>query len=119
MSDLADHLIPRDLSRELEGSELRIVPELSQGPDQVAITDGERTAIYLPIEPIPGDRRRGYVARLKGEAVEIIPHYTEAGWYCEANVVALSDGNRKAIFVPVEAVQRPEKRRETPAATIQ
>ena len=34
-----------------------------------------------------------------------MPHYTEAGWYCEANVVALSDGKRKAIFVPVQPVE--------------
>jgi len=103
--ELPNHLIPRDLSRELEGGELRIVPELSEGPDRVAITDGERTAIYSPIEPISYDRESGYVESLQAEAIEIVPHYAEAGWDCVANVVALSDGNRKAIFVPVEAVQ--------------
>ena len=105
MDDVPEHLIPRDLSRDLEGGELRIVPELSEGPDRVAITDCERIAIYSPIEPVPGDRRCGYVAGLEGNAIEIVPHYTEAGWYCEANVVALSDGKRKAIFVPVHPVE--------------
>jgi hypothetical protein len=108
--ELPNHLIPRDLSRELEGGELRIVPELSQGPGRVAISDGERIAIYSPINPIPEDRRRGYVSALAADAIEIVPHYTEAGWDCVANVVALSDGNRKAIFVPVEAVQRSKLR---------
>ena len=41
MDVVPEHLIPRDLSRDLEGGKLRIVPELS-GPDRVAITDGER-----------------------------------------------------------------------------
>jgi hypothetical protein len=35
--ELPNHVIPRDLSRELEGGELRIVPELSEGPARVAI----------------------------------------------------------------------------------
>jgi hypothetical protein len=108
--ELPNHVIPRDLSRELEGGELRIVPELSEGPARVAITDGERIAIYSPIEPVSSDRECGYVERLEADAIEIVPHYTEAGWDCVANVVALSDGNRKAIFVPVEAVQRPKLR---------
>jgi hypothetical protein len=30
----------------------------------------------------------------------------EAGWDCVANCVALTDGRRKAIFVPVEPVER-------------
>jgi hypothetical protein len=62
-------------------------------------------AIYSPIEPISSDRASGYVESLEAEAIEIVPHYTEAGWYCEANVVALSDGKRKAIFVPVQPVE--------------
>ncbi len=33
-----------------------------------------------------------------------MPHYTEAGWDCVANVVALTDGKRKAIFVPVQPI---------------
>jgi hypothetical protein len=94
MDVVPEHLIPRDLSRDLEGGKLRIVPELSDGPDRVAITS---------LSPLT--RASGYVESLEAEAIEIVPHYTEAGWYCEANVVALSDGKRKAIFVPVQPVE--------------
>jgi len=76
-----------------------------QGPNRVAITDGKLTAIYAPIDPIPEDRKLGYVADLGTDAIKILPHYTEAGWDCVANVVALTDGARKAIFVPVEPVR--------------
>jgi hypothetical protein len=46
MDVVPEHLIPRDLSRDLEGGKLRIVPELSDGPDRVAITDGERSDLF-------------------------------------------------------------------------
>ena len=106
MDEMPEHLIPRDKSRKLDGQLLRIVPELSQGPNRVAITDGELTAIYSPIEPVPEDRRRGFVASLSAEPTRVMRHDTEAGWNCVANCVALTDGKRKVIFVPVEPVAR-------------
>jgi hypothetical protein len=99
MDKMPEHLIPRDKSRKLEGQLLRIVPELSQGPNRVAISDGELTAIYAKIEPIPEDRETGFVEALNRDPVRIMRHYTEAGWDCVANYVALTDGKRKAIFV--------------------
>ena len=80
MDEMPEHLIPRDKSHKLDGQLLRIVPELSQGPNRVAITDGELTAIYSPIEPVPEDRRRGFVATLSAEPTHVMRHYTEAGW---------------------------------------
>jgi hypothetical protein len=106
MDGMPEHLIPRDTSAQLDGRLLRIVPELSEGPNRVAITDGERTAIYAPVEPVEHDREQGYVESLEADATAIVPHYTEAGWDCVANCAALTDGVRKAIFVPVEPVAR-------------
>jgi hypothetical protein len=102
--DVPAELILRDQS--LKGRDLRIVPELSEGPARVAITDGERTAIYSPIAPWPSPRTRRYKAALQNDPVEILPEYTEAGAYCQANCVTLTDGKDTAIFVPVEPVER-------------
>ena len=41
--------------------------------------------------------------------VRIKPAYIEAGRFCEANVVTLTDGNRDGIFVPVNDPYAGEK----------
>ena len=39
----------------LDGTTLTLLPRLSPDPDHIAITDGERTAIYVPAgHPTPG-----------------------------------------------------------------
>ena len=102
--DVPAELIPRDQS--LQGRELRIVPELSEGPARVATTDGKRTAIYSPIPPQSIAAHRRYKSALQHDPTEIVPAYTEAGAYCEANCVTLTDGRDTAIFVPVESISR-------------
>ena len=33
--------------------------------------------------------------------LRLLPAYIEAGWFCEAQVVTLTDGVGQAVFVPV------------------
>ena len=42
--------------------------------------------------------------KLDGSTLRIVPGYTEAGRYCEANCVTITDGTRTAIYVPVRVV---------------
>ena len=99
-------LLPRDESLKLDGSKLKIVRDLSRGPRRVAITDGERTAIYSPISPPEDEYGLGFADNLEAEPTDILRYYTEMGMYGAANCVALTDGKHKALFVPVELLSR-------------
>jgi hypothetical protein len=62
----------------------------------VAVTDGERTAVYVPT-----------AVKRVGEpdgSLSIVPDYTEAGRFCEANVLSIRDGSRVLIYEPVRVV---------------
>lgn len=93
--------IPR--SEKLDGSELWIRVELMAGPDRVPITDGERTAIYVPMaaDGSPSGENREPFARLAKAPTAIVPGYTEGGWFCEAACVRLTDGETQVMFVPL------------------
>jgi hypothetical protein len=99
-------LLPRDESAKLDGSKLKIVRDLSRGSRRVAITDGERIAIYSPIPPPEYERSLGFAEALETEPRNILRHYTETGMYGAANCVALTDGKHKALFVPVQVLSR-------------
>jgi hypothetical protein len=40
---------------------------------------------------------------LDGSTLRIVPAYTEAGQFCEANCVTVTDGERTAVYVPAVA----------------
>jgi hypothetical protein len=86
--------LPRDDA--MDGSGLRIVRaseiEVSE-PEELAITDGERTAVYRPYSVLKDGAPEG--------RPEIIDGYTEAGWFCDANCVTIRDGRRESIYAPV------------------
>jgi hypothetical protein len=89
MTKLAEEFhiaLPR--SETLDGGDLRIAGVSVDG--EVLITDGVRTAGYVPIDgkPLAPDRLR------------IQPAYAEEGWTKVANCVPLSDGERTAFYVP-------------------
>ena len=73
----------------MDGSDLQIISIEKDG--NVVIGDGERTALY---EPTKGNTPIG-------ASVSISPAYVEAGWFSEANCITLTDGQRKAVYVPV------------------
>ncbi|WEX10262.1 hypothetical protein [Chelativorans sp. AA-79] len=85
--------LPR--SESMEGDDLMIAAVTPEGA--VVITDGERSAHYVPHQ----------AEALKGTKLRIVPKYVEAGWFSEANVVTLTDGAREALYVPA---------RQTPTA---
>jgi len=88
--------LPRDEGH-MDGRNFAIVRR--QG-EVVTIADHEgRTAYY---HPLPGSRA------LDMAAARIKPAYIEAGQFCEANCVTLTDGNRDAIFVPASNDNPPE-----------
>ena len=99
-------LLPRDESAKLDGSKLKIVRDLSRGPRRVAITDGERIAIYSPIPPPEYEQGLGFVETLGAEPRKVVRHYTETGMYGSVNCVALTDSKNNALFVPIEIVSR-------------
>ncbi len=103
-------LLPRDQSAKLDGSKLNIVRDPSRGPRRVAITDGERIAIYSPVPPPEYERGLGFAETLEAEPRKVVRHYTETGMYGAANCVALTDGKHKALFVPVQVVSREARR---------
>lgn len=39
---------------------------------------------------------------LDGTRLRIVPRYTEAGKFCEANCVTITDGERTAVYVPLK-----------------
>jgi hypothetical protein len=42
---------------------------------------------------------------MEGEGLSIVPFYTEAGYFGEANVVKITDGTRTALYVPYKIVK--------------
>lgn len=44
--------------------------------------------------------------KLDGSSLSILPAYTEAGMFCEANCLTVTDGERTAVYVPLRL---PEK----------
>jgi len=42
---------------------------------------------------------------MEGEGLTIVPGYTEAGYFGEANVVKITDGTRTALYVPYRVVK--------------
>jgi len=39
--------------------------------------------------------------KLDGSSLRIVPAYTEAGQFCEANAVTITDGERTAVYIPL------------------
>lgn len=96
-------IAPEDIPRcpELDGSTLKIMPSFAEGePTAIAVTDGERTAIYVPL------LRDTAVVTAAFDRLRIARGYTEAGWYAEANVLQITDGKRTAVYVPLRKVER-------------
>jgi hypothetical protein len=52
-------------------------------------------------EPDPAQIPRS----MEGEGLSIVPSYTEAGYFGEANVVTITDGTRTALYVPYKIVK--------------
>jgi hypothetical protein len=42
--------------------------------------------------------------KLDGSTLRIVPAYTEAGRYAEANCITVTDGERTAVYVPYRIV---------------
>ena len=41
--------------------------------------------------------------KLDGSTLKIVPAYTEAGYFCEANCITVEDKDgRRAVYVPLE-----------------
>jgi hypothetical protein len=78
--------LPR--SETMDGDDLSIIDVIQNG--SVIVSDGERTAAYVPHDGDP----------LKGPDIRIVPKYVEAGAFTEANVLTLTDGERTAVYVP-------------------
>jgi hypothetical protein len=47
--------------------------------------------------------------KLDGSTLRIVPSYTEAGQFCEANCLTVTDGEHTAIYVPHRVVQNPDQ----------
>jgi hypothetical protein len=82
------------LPRSMEGEGLTIT-EVRDG--KVIISDGQRSAFYVPME---GEA-------LKGADIQIVPGYTEAGYFNQVNVISLTDGHRTALYEPEGIGQHP------------
>jgi hypothetical protein len=46
--------------------------------------------------------------KMDGSTLRIVPSYTEAGMYCEANCVTITDGERTALYVPIRILGNEE-----------
>lgn len=46
--------------------------------------------------------------KLDGSSLRIVPAYTEAGYFCEANVLTVTDGTRTVVYVPFAVARVPE-----------
>jgi hypothetical protein len=46
--------------------------------------------------------------KMDGSTLRIVPSYTEAGMFCEANCVTISDGERTALYVPIRILGHEE-----------
>jgi hypothetical protein len=83
----------------LDGNSLTLLPREEMNipePEGVAITDGERTAIYAPAVVLEVGDPTG--------PREIVRAYTEAGWFCEANLVTIRKGWRPMLYQPVRII---------------
>ena len=80
--------LPRDVEH-MDGRNFAIGAVADDG--SVVISDGERAAAYA----------FSHGNQLDMAKLQILPHYIEAGWFCEAQVVTLTDGVGQAVFVPV------------------
>jgi hypothetical protein len=78
--------LPRSASG--EGENLTIMEIRPTG--HVIITDGERSAAYEPREGSP----------LEGKNLWIVPGDVEPGYFSEANVLALTDGEQTTKYEP-------------------
>ena len=77
------------LPRSKEGEGLTVTELRDDG--SVVISDGERSASY------------GFYKgeRLEGRDLRIVRSYTEAGWFMQAEIVKLTDGERTGFYVPL------------------
>ena len=80
--------LPRDVEH-MDGRNFALGAVAEDG--SVVISDGERAAAYAFSR---GDQ-------LDMTKLQLLPHYIEAGWFCEAQAVTLTDGAGQAVFVPV------------------
>src|SRR4051812_18179997 len=85
-----------NLPRSMEGEGLSIVRREGDG---LVITDGKRTALYVPCRGKP----------LSGN-LKIENEYTEAGWFMEAGVVHIGNGKRTKPYQPSEVILKTNKR---------
>ena len=56
-----------------------------------------------PARPEPHEIPR--CPNLDGTSLYIVPAYTEAGMYCEANCITVTDGERTVVYVPLAAAR--------------
>src|SRR5689334_21106870 len=107
--ELDPMLLPRDDT--LEGRDLRLaVTPPDAPPGAVAITDGARTGLYVPDRDLNEEElqelaSKGVVPDQNVGRLRILPYYTEAGRFCEANVVALADGERSRLYYPARIIR--------------
>jgi hypothetical protein len=57
--------------------------------------------ILMPGNDKDENFRAGLPRSMEGEGLRIVPAYTEAGYFGEANVVTITDGERTALYVPL------------------
>lgn len=55
---------------------------------------------------LPADRLPRCEA-MDGSTLRVVPAYTEAGYFQEANAVTLTDGERTAVYVPHHVIPHP------------
>lgn len=81
-------------------------------PDRAAAAPGALTGLGFA-EPAADDEefqsKLPRCDKLDGSTLHIVPDYTEGGWFCEANCVTISDGERTAVYIPLKIVE-PGKR---------
>lgn len=46
---------------------------------------------------------------MDGSTLKIVPAYTEAGYFQEANCITVTDGERTAIYIPYKVVTLEKK----------
>jgi hypothetical protein len=60
--------------------------------------------------PMAAEQTEDFQARLprsmEGEGLRIVPAYTEAGYFGEANCITVTDGERTALYVPLRHAPR-------------
>ena len=81
------------LPRSLEGEGLTI---LGRKGDGIVITDGVRTALYVPCKDKP------LTGRLRIE-----PGNTEPGWFQEAAIVFVGNGRTTILYEPLSIIDNP------------